>query len=326
MYCSNCGNPVADNAAFCGKCGYRLKDDFNPEPTPNPAPTPNPTPAESTVQGVNTNVFINTNPAPAEPASWDACFLQRWKGFLSSPLVLSLLVCVSLVQLLGATTNPLSGVYELMDSLGIPYYYYGEALSGISSIMNSAKLVSMIPGILTAVSLWLVFFDARKGGPKLSTTGMTIIQVLQIISLVLVCLVFGIFLIAMMIAMGQMGDYYYYSDVKSMLGVVIVVVLLVGGASIFVYAKTLSLIKSAKTTMTTFVPTCDGAMFVGVMSIIGASFSALSVLGTLSYGFDVGLVLNVAVSFLYGFVAISYKGFVEKLMVEHDRMTRPYHL
>ena len=301
MFCPNCGSPVPDHASFCGKCGNKLTD-------------------ESTPVG---GAAFNPNPAPQEPQSWDAYFLMRWKDFLSSGLVVTLLCCATLLQLLGAAANPMESVYDVMGALGVPSYYISDALGGVSAMMNSAKLIGMVPGILTVVSLWLMFVDARKGGPRLSTTGMTIIQVLQTIGLVGICLVFGILLIALLAAMSEISNSYYYSSsASSGMGVALAIVIAIGVLGIFLYAKILSAIKSVKYTLTTFTPCYDSMMFVGVLSIIGGSISALSALSMLSYGFSLSLILTAAVPILYGIVAIAYKNLMEELVPVRDRMMK----
>lgn len=301
MFCPNCGSPVPDRASFCGKCGNKLTD-------------------ESTPVG---GAAFNPNPAPQGPQTWDAYFLMRWKDFLSSGLVVTLLCCATLLQLLGAAANPMESIYDVMGALGVPSYYISDALGGVSAMMNSAKLIGMVPGILTVVSLWLMFVDARKGGPRLSTTGMTIIQVLQTIGLVGICLVFGILLIALLAAMSEISNSYYYSSsASSGMGMVIGIVIAIGVLCIFVYAKILSAIKSVKYTLTTFTPCYDSMMFVGVLSIIGGSISALSALSMLSYGFSLSLILTGAVPILYGVVAIAYKNLMEELVSVRDRMMK----
>ena len=301
MFCPNCGSPVPDHASFCGKCGNKLTD----EPTP--------------VGGA----AFNPNPAPRDPQTWDAYFLMRWKDFLSSGLVVTLLCCATLLQLLGAAANPMESIYDVMGTFGVPSYYIRDALGGVSAMMNSAKLIGMVPGILTVVSLWLMFVDARKGGPRLSTTGMTIIQVLQTIGLVGICLVFGILLIALLAAMSEISNSYYYSSsASSGMGVVIAIVIAIGVLCIFVYAKILSAIKSVKYTLTTFTPCYDSMMFVGVLSIIGGSIAALGALSMLSYGFSLSLILEAAVPILYGVVAIAYKNLMEELVPVRERMLK----
>lgn len=301
MFCPNCGSPVPDHASFCGKCGNKLTD-------------------ESTPVG---GAAFNPNPAPRETQTWDAYFLMRWKDFLSSGLVVTLLCCATLLQLLGAAANPMESIYDVMGTFGVPSYYIRDALGGVSAMMNSAKLIGMVPGILTVVSLWLMFVDARKGGPRLSTTGMTIIQVLQTIGLVGICLVFGILLIALLAAMSEISNSYYYSSsASSGMGMVIGIVIAIGVLCIFVYAKILSAIKSVKYTLTTFTPCYDSMMFVGVLSIIGGSISALSALSMLSYGFSLSLILTAAVPILYGVVAIAYKNLMEELVPVRDRMMK----
>ena len=123
--------------------------------------------------------------------------------------------------------------------------------------------------------------------------------------------------------MNSYRSYYGYSSGGSSgMGVALAIVIAIGVLCIFLYAKTLSAIKSVKYTLTTFTPCYDSMMFVGVLSIIGGSISALSALSMLSYGFSLSLILGAAVPILYGIVAIAYKNLMEELVPVRDRMMK----
>ena len=126
--------------------------------------------------------------------------------------------------------------------------------------------------------------------------------------------------------MGEMNSYYSYygysSSGSSGMGVALAIVIAIGVLCIFLYAKILSAIKSVKYTLTTFTPCYDSMMFVGVLSIIGGSISALSALSMLSYGFSLSLILGAVVPILYGVVAIAYKNLMEELVPVRDRMMK----
>ena len=301
MFCPKCGKENSNNTFFCSNCGYDLK-------------------SVRAAAFSRSNPVQPVNPVPTqEPTTWDGYFLNRWKDFSSSGLVLALLACVTLVQLMGTTVDPMDAVYEAMHAMEIPYYYYADAMEEISEMMDTVRIFSTVIGVLLAGSLWAMFLDARKGGPRLNTAGLTIIQGLQIIGLVGLCLVFGILLLGCFAAMSEMKGY-YYEDARTGMAVVIAVIAAVFLFVVIAYARILALIKSAKSTMRTFVPTCKGAMFVGVLCILAGCVSAFGLLSNLSDGFELSMALSTASSFLYGIVAISYKGFVEELTEARSRM------
>lgn len=350
MFCPYCGNPVGDQAAFCGNCGSQLNKAPVPtnEPVIGAAPvveasvveapvveTPvveTPVVEAPVVEGPVAKVPVAKVPvaevpvaetplpeapvkaAPAEPVSWEKYFLKRWKKFAASPPVLLLALLVTAVQVLSALSNPVGSVMEVLESLGIRNPYYSNVAATISSSLTVTNLVSLIPGVLTVVALWMLYFTSLRGGPKLNTAGMSIIEVLQIIGLVIVCMTFGVLILSLVIAMIGVGGYDH--EVMTAFGILLGVLAVIGSFAIVCYAMILRLIKSVKTTMTTFVPTCKGAMFVGVLSIIGGVFSALSALISPS----LVSALGAATAILYGALAISYKDFVAELADVRSRM------
>lgn len=82
MFCTNCGNPVSDNAKFCPSCGAVLNQDSQPisaqqpQPAPQPqaeapAPQPAPAPQETAAPAPEQSQPTYAAPAPAaapEPA------------------------------------------------------------------------------------------------------------------------------------------------------------------------------------------------------------------------------------------------------------------
>ena len=318
MFCPYCGIKVSDQASFCGNCGSSLRKKTAPAAVPVETVPCEAVPVE-TVPVVPAPVEaapVVTAPAPvkAESVTWESHFLKRWKKFALSPLALLLVLCVTLVQVLGAISNPAADFAEMMNSLGLSALCPDDAMRAITVSMNATWLASLVPGILTALALWMLLFTALKGGPKLNTTGMTIIQVLQIIGLVGICLLFGALVLVLVISL--IGASGYSDGPQIILGIALGVVAAIGAFSIFTCAMILRLIKSVKTTMTTFVPTCKGAMFVGVMSIIGGVFSSLVALVSPS----LVSVLGAATAILYGALAISYRDFVAELADVRSRM------
>lgn len=294
MYCTHCGSSVPDGAAFCGKCGNKLKEQTPPAPAP----------------------------ASREPDSWDSYFLQRWKTFLSSPLILILLVCVTLTQILGAAADPMSVAFQLMDSLGIPDAYYINELNDVSNFLDSVRLLTMLPGILVVISLWMLFWNGRKGGPRLSTAGLTIIQVVQVVLLVLLCLAFGILIVGLFMLNGTGDSSYYDPNFEALLTATTITSVVAGILSVVIYSKILTAVKTAKHSLRDLVPAHDGARFVGVACIIGGVVTALMVLPTISYGINLSLVLNAASCFLYGGAAFSYRTLMEELIAVHNRIAQ----
>lgn len=301
MFCPQCGREVSSNNAFCGNCGYK-------------------------VSGSNDQPVLQGSSVPdGNPINWDAYFLNRWRGFLSSPMILILLVCVTLLQVINISS--MGSVNDTMSYLKSFARYYGDEVEIVIKVIDLLVKGIVIYGIATIVSMWLIFLDGKKGSPRLSTTGISIIQFLQAIALILVCVAFGFIVVGCMEMAEEMKEYsYYYSpyydSIKSEVTKLMIWGVGIGIFSIVVCANILRLVGSVKTTMRTFVPTYKSAMFVGVYNILMGAVSIYFLMKYDSIDMNMTTILSLACTFLYAIVTISYRSVMKALEEERIRVTR----
>ena len=285
MICTQCGNYVSDDLQFCPQCGTR-------QVPPAYAPQTNPA------------------AAPAAPADkWRRHFLKSWRRFATSTPALILILCATLIQILG--------LFGVADSgmLGAAIGSLGGSAKELGDLFASVSLISMIPGILTVVAMWLLYLDARKPGPRLNVTGMTILKVLQIVTLVGTCIACGIGLLLMLGLTGGASKS-GLGGLSDILGVGAWLIAIVGAIAIGYQVIVLKTISAIKTTMETCNPDPSFAMILGVFQIISGVVSLIS---SFIGDFSFGTLLSVACSILYGWLLIQYKNLMEKLSHQRRR-------
>lgn len=309
MICSQCGSPIPEGMLFCTECGARQTPaaDFPPVPPVAPAyPAPGYAP--------------NTPAAPAAPVDkWRRHFLKSWRRFASSTPALALLICATLVQILGLFGVADSGLMgAALGSIA------GEdAAKTLGDTFAFTSFLGMIPGILTLVAMWLLYLDARKPGPRLNTTGMMILKIMQIVTLVGICIVCGIGLLLMLGLTGSASKA-DLGGLSDLLGMGAWLVAIVGALAIGYQVLVLKTISAIKTTMETAAPNPGFAMVLGILQIVSGAFSLIS---SFIGDFSFGTLLSVACSVLYGVLLIQYKQLMDKLNRQYRRAhpaARPY--
>lgn len=307
MFCPKCGKESSGNHLFCGNCGYDLRN------------------MSAADAGQSAPAAAQPAPAPKQvPADWNTCFLSRWKRFLSSPIVLVTLVCATVLQVM--SISAMSSAGSLMSSLRsiLGYSYYDE-LEDIVEVLDLVLKGVTIYGIVMIVAMWLVFFDGQKGGPRLSTAGITVIQILQTIPLVLVCAGLAYIAYNYMELMGELSEYSYYSSsyisrIKAEINKAMLVVAGVGIFLIVFLTRVLSLLKSVKNSLRFHVPTYKGAMFVGVVEILLGLASVYGMTNLTMGSMNLSMILSLAAPFLYGITAICYRNLMKGLEEEYRSM------
>ena len=293
MICSQCGNYVSDDLRFCPQCGARqVPQTYAPQAQPTAATA-----------------------APAD--KWRRHFMKSWRRFATSTPALILLVCVTLTQILG--------LFGVADSglLGAAIGSLGGVEKELGDLFASVSFIGMIPGILTAVAMWMLYLDARTPGPRLNVTGMTILKVLQIVTLVGTCIAFGISLL-LMLGLSGGASKSGLGGLSDLLGVGAWLMAVVAAIVIAYNVLVLKTISAIKTTMETCDPDSSFAMILGVFQIISG---AVSLISSFAGDFSFGTLLRVACSVLYGWLLIQYKNLMEKLSGQRRRAhgtARPY--
>lgn len=310
MICTRCGNYVSDDLQFCTECGARLTPATNVQQS-YPAPAP---------------YASQTHPAPARPAAtaapgdkWRRHFIKSWRKFATSTPALVLLICATLTQILGLFGVAGSGMLgAALGALG-----GGDAADALGGAFASASFISMLPGILAVVAMWMLYLDARTPGPRLNLTGMTILKILQIVSLVGTCIASGLGLL-LMLGLGGGASKLGLDGLSGILGLGAWLLVLVAAVGIAYGVLVVKTVSAMKTALENCRPDPSFAMVLGVLQIISG---VVSVFSSFIGGFNFGALLGAACSILYGWLLVQYKGLMENLSNQYRRVhgsARPY--
>ncbi len=189
-----------------------------------------------------------------------------------------------------------SGGYSSMD------YNAMQAISGVLGGMTVlSTLVSMLPALVIAAGVWLVFAAAKRNVfPGNAPVGLTMARVVVIIQLVFACIGIAIVELVCIIFMASMNSVTgYYGMTESLTGFLVlgmIALAAVAVVQIIYYLKLSGTIKRIKETLLTGQPDAGISLYVEIICYIGGATSALAALMSL-VGLSVyGLLANAGLS------------------------------
>ncbi len=255
MFCPNCGYQNADDDRFCQNCGTALPDTGRPQ-SAQAETAQQQTMGQQTAQQDTRQQAFQQQPY-AQPSSGGAVWMLL-KQCCSMPAALVAVIAFTaslLFKLLQAfqppgsfilssrTLPPLYGVIDELTPLLDQLYGY------ISKISVGATLVGLIPAILIAVGLWMVYASAAdKTKPGINTNGLMLIKVILIIDLVCICILTAVLEIGLLLIIAGVSGNYYYRSMTGALFAVWFILAVVFTLMILFYAKavrTTTLIRDA---------------------------------------------------------------------------------
>ncbi len=277
MFCSKCGFKNKEGTAFCQQCGNDLRA------------------TEAHFQGAQSS-FQPSNTTFRKPTVRSSNHaLNTVKGIVASPLFITSIILFSatlffdFISLIAGKYGVFGFIDSIADKFGLGYEI-NELLStvrGFSSVMSFFK---MIPTIIIAVGLWMIFSTAiNRNSDGMKTSGFTMIKVINIIRLVYICVWLGVVEIIFIIAMIQSSKSYStlagISDTTSSIasvgiGVLLLLDLLIIAGfviAILYYAKIISSINTVKRTINSGNADDKVSRYVAVITFILSGFTLLSV-------------------------------------------------
>ncbi|MBO4889095.1 MAG: hypothetical protein J5589_12410 [Firmicutes bacterium] len=223
--------------------------------------------------------------------------LKALKNSFGSPIYLiatiafTLTLVLSLVEAFVPSASMLGSIVSLIQQyayqFGVPIPdEFGDITALMSGSSIAGTIVGMIPSILIALGMWLIYSSAKKASIPASTAGYSILQVMNIISMVLMCiatLMLVIFGIIGLVALNSLSGYYGGSSSGTM--AVAAICLLIGIViMIFViiyFAKLAAIYSISKDVLRYNRSAKKISMFVIVINFIALFFSAIGTVSTL---------------------------------------------
>lgn len=253
MFCKDCGAQLADDARFCPHCGSAQ------------AVTP---PAE-------------TIAPPAEPVNTADKVRATAKKIGSSTAFLVATICLTFVQLLNVLCLSTAG--NSFGAYGDLFTMAGqEMLGSLESLSPVTDIVSMIPGILITLGLWITFFSCARRKAKVNTSGLTVIFVVNLVQMVISCLVLLFSLIPLIAIYTGAYKLIIEEDLVETITLAAGSVLLIIFVFVLIYyIKVCTTISNIRSTLKTGVPNKRVSRFVAIVCYIGGGILIMSGISSL---------------------------------------------
>ncbi len=317
MFCSHCGKQV-ESGKFCPYCGNPL--------------VPTVTQTEP-VQQYPTYAPPYTQPVFGSPSS--SRVYDTIRSLAASPLFLVAAIAFTLTIVASLIFSQFTGTYisEAFQDLQQTMLDAGLDVQEIpGQLENAARgtgilgtAISMLPTILIAAGIWMVYAAAKNRSKPMSADGLTLLRVMQIIELVFLC--FGAFMMILVFVMvmalaanyssgGSRGEE-ILSHTAPIIAIILVLALAIIVVAIVYMAKLIKTIKTMRDTVTTGVPSDKVSGFVAVILIIGAVIEILTGLSVLGFGgwpATVLQLLNATCGICFGILILRYKKAMRELM------------
>ena len=318
MFCSNCGFQNGESATFCQQCGTRLN---NSEPSNN-----------QNISYNNTATAVKVKaPRSSHPV------LRVVKDFGASPLYLTAIIAFTfaifftLISLFRRDSASIYAITGIMNRLGMSEF--NSIIWQANSYLIVLGVVSLIPSVIYAVGMWLVFAAAnQRNSNTMATTGLTMIKVMEIISLVFNCIIFAIAEIACIvgiISVLHINIYGYYDYQRPVMFAEYAVILLamlsaaivIGFVLAIIYqAKVISSINRVKKTIATANADYKVSGYVAIMNFILAFFSIFSLFNS-NYFLALSTLCSITGLICFGILLFKYKNAMKMIFMFGDKVS-----
>lgn len=303
MFCPKCGTQNSDNSTFCQNCGAALKQEAAAINTVPAQPQPD-------AQAYNR--------ASQKPLRSPYPAINILKNLGTSPVFLFAVIAftVSLIFSIFASFQTASSITDIVYQFSYQFdisFDYSQYLDNIESLSYASIIIGMIPKIVAAVGLWLIFAAAaeKTSGGRMSTVGLTIMKVLQIIFLVLVCLFAALFLflIASVIVQLSVASRYTYEYGYSLIIVITAAVFVCAIIALYIVylSKVITTINTAKKVAVTGIANNKVSIFVAVFNFVMAGLSLLTLVNAYSFSNIIAVLGEIASLICFGVVIFNYK-------------------
>lgn len=240
--------------------------------------------------------------------------------FLTAVILYSLALVLKLLISMQGTGGWMGYIDNLLYQYDMGYYIgsnpYIEAFRTGSAF---GTVIGMIPSIVIAVGLWLIYAAAiNKKNEKMSTTGLDVIRIISIINIIIniICAVFLIFVMFAVIAVSG-------SESVGIIICIMIGILILFGIMIIYNLKIMKSVNSVKYTILRGEILDEVSLFVAVVTFISGGFTAISALSSIVLGSFLTFLNNgcaAAASILFGIILISYRNRMRQIQTKDHYM------
>lgn len=268
MFCENCGAELKEGSKFCSHCGAPVKA-VREESAPQPPVMETPKPYW---ESSDENERYDSGNAPAYGRADNfgggtgggyspAGRLQSLVGgmaasslFLVTTILFTAALVLQLASSIGSVSlggNMLSSIIESvagqagfsLDSIG-GMGTINAAMNALSAGTIITTIIFMIPGILVAIGLWMIFASAKSAqGASVKPAGFTIIKVIILIYFWIMIVVGAIAIIGLILGIVLTAD--YDAAIIAFIIVIALVAVVVALVCLY-YSKTAKMLTSAR--------------------------------------------------------------------------------
>ncbi len=305
MFCESCGSEIKDGAKFCGRCGapVKMKSAAGAAQPAAAAPVPYPENAAGNTR-INGTCYNedNSESRPARAAGRLQSFVAgaaSSKLFLAATIIFTAVLVIDLLSSIMTASvggNVILGILdEVLYQAGYSFNDIG-GLGMVSSVVDwasagtiVASVIAMIPSILIAIGLWLIFASAKSSrGTSVKPTGFTIIKVIYLIFFWIMIVFGAIAIIIFILAIVLTAD--YSGAAAAAFIVVLVLIAAVVALSCLYCAKIARMLTSAREVGTGASDKLMVSAYVQVLTWIAGIFMAISAVASIG---SMGLVSSV---------------------------------
>ncbi|MBR6230381.1 MAG: zinc ribbon domain-containing protein [Lachnospiraceae bacterium] len=330
MFCENCGSAIKDGAKFCGRCGAPVKmksaaDAAQPAAAAAPVPYPENAAGNTRINGT----YYNEDNSESRPAGRLQSFVA---GVASSKLFLAatiLFTAVLVINLLSSIMTASVGGNVILGILDEVLYQAGYSFNDIgglgmvSSVVDwasagtiVASVISMIPSILIAIGLWLIFASAKSSrGTSVKPAGFTIIKVIYLIFFWIMIVIGAIAIIMFILAIVLTADYSGAAAAAFIVALVLIAVIV--ALTCLYCSKIAKMLTSAREVGTGASDSLMVSTYVQVLTWIAGICLAISAIASIgSMGLLSSLMYSVVPTDMYTGVSVSVSaGFIVPFLV-----------
>lgn len=315
MFCSHCGKKIPDDSSFCAHCGSKLNifvtEISGKEPvTPSSLDSTQLSSTVSLPQNHQDTPSVKENKQIANvpiAESRKQCFLTGWRSFITSPLVLITIIVHSVSVMFS-----LAGIGDTTEAMEDLSYLLGDFAGSLLSLFSVG---TVLVNILLTIGMWMVYANGqKKDDTPPSTNGLSLLTAFVNIYYIGTPVIFAIM---GLICLGT---------AKNFSGFVIFLIMGAGAvAGAIIRGAVITILENTEDALVRGNVNYEKIGGIGIFSIISGGITAVSLitqLESLEFTSIFPTLTSSAFSILIGCVMLSYRGVLEGIQYEQNKLSK----